>query len=185
MYALVKAITNPLTGEPGTSITLFAGNTQFQDKDGVGYTPAYLQNWTATEKKDRGIYEVVYGTYPDGRFYNIVENAPTFENDIVSVTFTSTAKDLEDGEADEATGRSNAGLKTQYINQYKQTANSMLASTDWMVVRKLERNIDIPAEVATKRAAVVAEADRLETAISAVTTVEELITVVESANFAG
>jgi hypothetical protein len=61
----------------------------------------------------------------------------------------------------------------------------MLASTDWMVVRKLERNIDIPAEVATKRAAVVAEADRLETAISAVTTVEELINVVESANFAG
>ena len=96
-----------------------------------------------------------------------------------------TAKDLEDGEADEATGRAAPGLKTQYINQYKQTANSMLASTDWMVVRKIERNIDIPAETATKRAAIVAEADRLETAIAAVTTVEQLIAVVESANFVG
>jgi hypothetical protein len=175
MYALVK---------DNEVVKLFTGTTQFEDKDGIGYAPSYLQQWTSNEKKDRGIYEVVYGSSSDGRFYNIVENAPTFADDQVKVTFTSTSKDLEDGEFDEVTGRS-AGLKTQYINQYKQTANSMLASTDWMVVRKLERDIDIPAEVATQRAAVVAEADRLETAISAVTTVEELITVIQSANFAG
>ena len=176
MYALVKN---------NEVVKLFTGTTQFEDKDGVGYAPSYLQQWNATEKKDRGIYEVVYGSSSDGRFYNIVENAPTFADDQVTVTFTSTAKDLEDGETDEVTGRAVLGLKTQYINQYKQTANSMLASTDWMVVRKIERNINIPSEVATKRAALVAEADRLETAISAVTTVEGLITVVQSANFAG
>jgi hypothetical protein len=176
MYALVKN---------NEVVKLFTGTTQFEDKDGVGYAPSYLQQWTATEKKDRGIYEVVYGSSSDGRFYNIVENAPTFADDQVTVTFTSTAKDLEDGETDEVTGRAVLGLKTQYINQYKQTANSMLASTDWMVVRKLERDINIPSEVATKRAALVAEADRLETAISAVTTVEQLITVIQSADFAG
>jgi hypothetical protein len=183
MYALVKQVENPVTKEIQDVITLFTGVSQFQDKDGIGYAPSYLRQWTATEKKDHGIYEVVYGTYPDGRFYNIAENAPTFENDIVSVTFTSTSKDLEDGETDEATGRFAAGLKTQYINQYKQAANSMLASTDWMIVRKLERDIDVPSEMAAKRAAVVAEADRLETVITAVTTVEELIAAVNSAEF--
>lgn len=75
------------------------------------------------------------------------------------------------------------GLKSQWISQTKQTANSMLAQTDWTVTRKAERNIDIPQDVVTFRAAVVAECDRLETAITACATVEELITVVGSQNW--
>ena len=70
------------------------------------------------------------------------------------------------------------GLKSQWIAQAKTTAGSMLAQTDWMVIRKAERNVDIPATVVTKRAAIVAECDRLEAAITACATVEELITVV-------
>jgi hypothetical protein len=70
------------------------------------------------------------------------------------------------------------GLKSQWIAQVKDTAGSMLAQTDWMVVRKAERNVDIPATVVAKRAAIVAECDRLETAIAACTTVEALIAVV-------
>jgi len=70
------------------------------------------------------------------------------------------------------------GLKSQWIAQVKQTAGSMLAQTDWMVVRKAERNVEIPATVVTKRAAIVAECDRLETAITACTDVEALIAVV-------
>jgi len=67
------------------------------------------------------------------------------------------------------------GLKSQFISQVKTTAGSILAQTDWMVIRKAERNVDIPSSVATYRASVVAKADELETAISAVTTVEQLI----------
>ena len=70
------------------------------------------------------------------------------------------------------------GLKSQWIAQVKQTAGSMLAQTDWMVVRKAERNVAIPEDVVAKRAAIVAECDRLETAIAACTTVEALIAVV-------
>lgn len=176
MYALVK---------DNQVVKLFTGTTQFEDKDGIGYAPSYLQQWTPTEKADHGIYEVVYDSSNDPRFYTVVENSPTFENDIVTVTFTSTVKELEDGPEDELTGRATPGLKTNWINTFKQTANSMLASTDWMVVRKIEREIDIPTDTATKRAAIVAEANRLETAINAATTVEQLITAVESANFAG
>jgi len=56
----------------------------------------------------------------------------------------------------------------------------MLASTDWYVTRKVERNVDIPTDVASKRVAIVAESERLETAIAGVTTVEQLIEVMNS-----
>jgi hypothetical protein len=67
------------------------------------------------------------------------------------------------------------GLKSNFIAQVKTTAGSILAQTDWMVIRKAERNVDIPSAVATYRASVVTKATELETAISAVTTVEQLI----------
>jgi len=75
------------------------------------------------------------------------------------------------------------GLKSQWTAQVKDTAGKMLAQTDWMVVRKAERNIDVPAAVATKRAAIVAECDRLEAAIAACADVEALITVVGNQNW--
>jgi hypothetical protein len=69
------------------------------------------------------------------------------------------------------------GLKSGHIEQVKRTANSILSQTDWMVIRKAERNIDIPADTVAYRAAVVAKASELEAAISAVTSVEELMAV--------
>ena len=75
------------------------------------------------------------------------------------------------------------GLKSQWIAQVKATAGSMLASTDWMVIRKAERDVPIDADVAAKRAAILAEANRLEAAISACADVDALITVVSNQNW--
>ena len=75
------------------------------------------------------------------------------------------------------------GLKSQWIAQVKDTAGKMLAQTDWMVIRKAERNVNIPADVVTKRAAIVTEADRLESLIIGCTDVEGLIAVVTSQNW--
>jgi hypothetical protein len=75
------------------------------------------------------------------------------------------------------------GLKSQWTSQVKDTAGSMLAQTDWMVVRKAERNIDVPTAVAAKRAAIVAECDRLEAAITGCADVEALITVIGNQNW--
>ena len=69
------------------------------------------------------------------------------------------------------------GLKSNHIEQVKQVANSILSQTDWMVIRKAERNVDIPADTVAYRAAVVAKASELEASISAVTSVEELMAV--------
>jgi hypothetical protein len=127
---------------------------------------------------------------PDDRYYWVTAN----ENG----SYTATPKALEDREEvdedgnpmfvrvyDEATKSMvnttkrlvTKGLKSNHIAQVKQTANSILSQTDWMVIRKAERNVDIPADTVAYRAAVVAKATELETAISAVTSVEELIAV--------
>jgi len=66
------------------------------------------------------------------------------------------------------------GLKSNHIAQVKHNTNMTLAQTDWYVIRKAERNVDIPAEVATYRAAVIAWATATEASITAVTTVEQL-----------
>ena len=72
------------------------------------------------------------------------------------------------------------GLKSNMISQVKHTAGTILANTDWYVTRKSEKGTAIPTEVETKRDAVRTECDRLEVAINAVTTVAELITVMQS-----
>jgi len=75
------------------------------------------------------------------------------------------------------------GLKHTMINQVKHTAGTMLAQTDWYVVRKAEREVAIPEDVVAKRAHIVAESERLEVAIAACADVEALIEVMNSQNW--
>jgi len=70
------------------------------------------------------------------------------------------------------------GLKSQWIATVKDTANKLLVQSDWMVIRKFERNIDIPADTAAYRAAVITECTRLVTAIQGCADVPALIAVV-------
>ena len=126
---------------------------------------------------------------PDDRYYWVTAN----ENG----SYTATPKALEDREESDENGNPmyvkvlgevdgkpamvdstqrliTKGLKSNHIAQVKHNTNMTLAQTDWYVIRKAERNIDIPADIATHRAAVVAWANTTEAAITAVTTVEEL-----------
>ena len=75
------------------------------------------------------------------------------------------------------------GLKHTMINQVKHTAGTMLAQSDWYVVRKAEREVAIPADVVAQRAHVVAESERLEVAIAACADVEALIEVMNNQNW--
>ena len=115
-------------------------------------------------REQLGVVEVADPEQYDQRFYWGVGNPKQLED--IQIT------------PDEGDPYTQKGMKSQWITQAKTTAGSMLAQTDWMVIRKAERNVDIPATVVTKRAAIVAECDRLEAAITACATVEELITVV-------
>jgi len=128
---------------------------------------------------------------PDDQYYWVTKNADG--------SYTGTPKELEDrAEVDQdgnpmyvqvydATANNGRGamvdsterlitkgLKSAHIASVKRNTKSTLAQTDWYVIRKAERSIDIPADIATHRAAVVAWATATEVSISAVTTVEEL-----------
>ena len=172
------------------------------------YSARFIRNATEAERKSVGVYEVIQGSQQDQRFYWVT--GPSYRvnetNQTVEATFTATPKALEDKEEVDQQGNPmyvqvlgvvngqpamvdsterlvTRGLKSQWIAQAKQTAGSLLAATDWMVVRKFERNIDIPTAVATKRAAIVAECARLEAAITAAANVEALIAVIGSQNW--
>lgn len=69
-------------------------------------------------------------------------------------------------------------LKADWIAQTKAAANSLLAQTDWMVIRKAERDIAIPVDVIAARGSIILDQDSKQQAIEAATTVEELIAAV-------
>jgi hypothetical protein len=125
-------------------------DTGFTHK-GIQYPNNWLRLASSSERSAIGITEVDDPEPYDDRFYWGVDNP----------------KDLD-------------GLKTLCISQFKDTAGQLLAQTDWMIVRKMERSIDVPDETATYRASVVAECARLETAITSATDVAALIVVVGS-----
>jgi len=126
---------------------------------------------------------------PDDRYYWVTANPDG--------SYTGVPKELEDREESDENGNPmyvkvlgevdgkpamvdsterliTKGLKSNHIAQVKHNTNMTLAQTDWYVIRKTERNIAIPADVATDRAAIVAWATATEASITAVTTVEQL-----------
>ena len=80
-------------------------------------------------------------------------------------------------------GFTRLGYKSTYKNHVTVTQNNLLDNTYWMLVRKKERNIDVPAEITTERTAINTEADRLIAAIEAATTTEQVDTAFKSASW--
>jgi hypothetical protein len=130
---------------------------------------------------EQGALEVVEGEQKDQRFYWVTFDKYEVTGNVVTRTYVNTPKALEDvtetpeGQTEPVTTQ---GLKSQWIAQVKASANSQLASTDWMVIRKAERDVAIPAEVVAERAAIIADCTAKEAAITAATTMEQLIAVV-------
>jgi hypothetical protein len=163
------------------------------------YSARFLRNSTIEEKNAAGVYEIVYGEQRDQRFYWVTGPTYSFNGSVVRAEFMSTAKELEDRLETKEDGSPlyvqtynpatkqmedtteqvvTKGLKSQWIAQTKAAANSQLAQTDWMVIRKAERNVDIPADVAAARAKIISDCAAKEAAIAACTTVEQLMAAV-------
>lgn len=118
---------------------------------------------------EQGALEVVEGEQKDQRFYWVTFSHYEVNGSVVTRTYTNTPKALEDVTETPEGGEpvTTKGLKSQWIAQIKATANSMLAKTDWAVVRKMERDIDIPADILAERTAIIAECNKLEQNITA------------------
>ena len=144
------------------------------DDNGIKH-PASWSRWTAAEKANAGLVEVTVQPQPDARFYWVT--GPNLDG-----TWSSVARILEDrAEVDEdgnplldedGVQLVTTGLKTQYIEQTKQAANSLLSQTDWQVIAHAERGRVLDSDVTTYRAAVLASCNAIIDAIAACTTLD-------------
>jgi len=162
--------------------------------------------------RDKGIVDVVNGERKNDQYYFVTTGDITLVDGVPTQAYTSTAKRLVDEDAKDADGNQlyvqvwdadvdngegkpkgamvdtsekqvNQGLKTVMTDQVKNSANLYLARTDWMVIRKAERDVAIPSATATYRAAVITECARLEDAIAGAADVDALAVVMAAQNW--
>ncbi len=152
--------------------------------------------------------EVVNAEQKDRKYYYVTQGDITLVEGVPTQQFTNTAMRLEDEDAKDSDGNQlyvqvfdasanggegamvntsekliTRGLKYTMNAQVKSQANSALAPTDWMVIRKAERDVAIPSATATYRAAVITECARLETAIAGAANVDALQAVMQAQNW--
>ena len=156
--------------------------------NGIQYPSNWLRLASAAEKAAIGITEVADPVRADDRFYWSGDvNLPKELNDREEVDAEGNPMWVQVlGEVDGVPAMVDSderlvtkGLKSQWIAQVKDTAGKMLAATDWMVIRQVERSVAVPAATATYRAAVLTEAARLEAAIAGAADIDAFIAVVQ------
>ena len=154
--------------------------------------------------RDNGVMDVVNAEKKNDQYYFVTQGDISLVDGVPTQAFTNTAKRLVDEDATDEDGNQlyvqvwdadandgdggmvdtsekqvNQGLKTTMTAQVKGIANSLLTNTDWMVIRKAERDVAIPSATATYRAAVLTECARLESAITGAADVDALQVVME------
>lgn len=123
-----------------------------------------FKHWTKSQLKDIGVYEFISGSTPDNRFETATTTSYKVDDSKGTVTETINKKDKDLD-----------NLKKTYTAQIQKQASSLLAPTDWMVVRKAEDSSkSIPSAVTTYRGSVRTEADKVVQAISDCDTLDKL-----------
>ena len=158
-------------------------------------------------KTANGLQDIVNAERKDDKYYWVTQGDITLVDGVATQGFTNTAKAIEDVDAVDSDGNQlyvqvfdpdegddgamvdtsekliTRGLKHTMKAQIKSQANSALAGTDWMVIRKAERDVAIPDSTVTYRAAVITECARLETAIAGAANVDALQVVMQAQNW--
>ena len=124
--------------------------------------------------ESEGFYDVVKPSFDPqtqtkgGLYFDEDNSIVTY--DVSNIDFNQDVAII--GEDGEPTGETEkrykiADIKANKISEIKSKAGKMLEPTDWQVIRKAERDIDIDTDVATERAGILTEADRLEAEVNA------------------
>ena len=167
-----------------------AEGTSFYDANGTQYPPQWLNVSTEEQKAAIGITWVADAVRADDRFYwdGNINNPKALEDKLeTKEDGTPIYKQVYDKATESMVDTTEQvvtkGLKSQFVAQVKDTAGKLLNATDWYVIRKAERSIDIPSDIVLKRTQIITESNRLETDIQASTTVEALIEVLNAQNW--
>jgi hypothetical protein len=165
-------------------------SVSFYDANGTQYPSGWLNQSTEEQKAAIGITWVADPVRANDVFYwdGDINNPKALEDKLeTKEDGTPLYKQVYDKATESMVDTTEQvvtkGLKSQFVAQVKDTAGKLLNATDWYVIRKAERAIDIPAEVVLKRTQIITESNRLETDIQASTTVEALIEVLNAQNW--
>ena len=132
--------------------TIKEGKT-WTDLSGVQH-PANWHIWPKEHKESLGLVEIIPESPPDSRLYKWSQNSDG--------TITKIAKDLDDtGSGDDIV----RGVKYNLKQEVKSQQGSLLAQTDWAIVRKVDKDIAVPSNIQTWRDAIRTKATEMETAI--------------------
>ena len=160
MYALV---------ESGTITKYFNYPKGFTLGD-LQYPADIFTKWSVEEKEAIGIHEVVFdnSNFKDGKWYINTNQSFAFVDGTVTASYgTATPKAHEDvTETIDGVENITPGLKTNLIKDLKSKVASILAKTDWYVIRNTEKSTAIPSAVSTHRDAVRTKQASMETAIT-------------------
>ena len=162
-----------LNGSPLSPDTAFtAGDIQYPNN--------WLRLASPEERAAIGITEVAdEDTSFDGRFYWSKGNPKALEDKLEvkqdgTPLMVQVYDDATEAMVDTDKQVVTKGLKSQMIAQVKASAGSMLAATDWKVVRAAEGIKAVDADTLAERSAIRAASDANEAAIVACTSVEAL-----------
>ena len=189
MYAIVKDGAITATG----NIKQLFPNTSFAG--GVA---------NADFKTAEGVVDIVQGERKDQKYYFVTQGNLVLVYGVPTQQITNTAKALDDSDAKDKDGNQlyvqvwdedtkkmvdtsekmvNQGLKTVMTEKVKDITNGLLSKTDWMIIRKVERSVNVPSATETYRTAVLTECGRLESAIAGVSDVDALKVVMDGQNW--
>ena len=135
----------------------------WQDDDGFKHPYNWLSSWSSDDLTKWGVtFEADPDTSFDDRFYD----AKNVEKKLTDVNLVD-----DDGKAviDPTTGKQKVqlGLKSIWVTRTKETANSLLSSSDWYVTRKAEASTAIPSDISTYRTGVRTASKTIEDKINA------------------
>ena len=148
-------------------ITIRAGKS-WTDSNGIKH-PSNWMRWSDAEKTAAGLTEVADPQPFDNRFYHGRDS----NDDLIAKSLVDVNATDEDGNNvldEDGNQVVIEGLRTIWKNNVKRQAGSLLASTDWYVIRKAEDSTaTIPSDVATYRSAVRTKSGQIEASIDAAT----------------
>ena len=137
------------------------------DDNGITH-PKNWHIWSAADKEAAGLVEIIPDSPPDSRLYTWGYNDDG--------TVTSTAKPLDDTNEVDENGDPlldddgvqvvTKGVKSNLKGEVKAQQSSLLAQTDWALVRFVDTTVAVPANIQTWRDAIRAKATDMETAIT-------------------
>ena len=133
--------------------------------DGIQHPSNIFTIWSKEQKKAIGLYDYVeVGKSVDKRYYDVRGGSVTIDDNagVVTKTYSQVEKDL-------------APLQTAKVEEIKRTAASLLAPTDWMVIRAAEGGTAVPTTISTYRENVRAKSNEFEGLVNEVINMEGYI----------